>query len=55
MNRFRKSETGSGGRRWMQGALIASSICLVAACSDSDNGTDNAAPGSDDAGSTMYR
>ena len=53
MNRFRKPETGSGGRRWMQGALIASSICLVSACSDSDNGADNSVPNSDDAGSTI--
>ena len=41
MNLFKKPQASSGGRRWMQGTLIACSICLLSACSGSDNGTND--------------
>ena len=52
MNRFQRSQISLAGRRWMQGVIVASSICLISACSDSDSGSDEIAPGSSEVDST---
>ena len=52
MNRFKKLQASQGARRWMQGMSIALSICLLSACSDSDNGSNDVVPNSNEAGSS---